>query len=378
MDPSTQTLPLPTGCHPECHACPYRHLSLQESLDAKSGFLKARLSPYSGVLSDIRPAGVPFRWEYRDKVCLAAVFEGTVWHIGTRSRGKVISIPGCPVHTKRVRNIHGFLLEHLPPADVLPLAYVVQTAAQLCLVLKSRLLPHEKDLTFIPELMREAFAPEGIWIHLHPAAGKKVFGKGGWYLAAGEPLSLDESGLVYGPAAFQQLLYGLYSQSLQQAREFLAPDAGSIMVDLYSGTGSSIRFWNLPPERVIGVEADGEAVRLAGLNVPGVSMLRGACRHRLPQVDAWLEERNAAIRQRLLYVNPPRTGLEAEVTRWIKLNYRPARLAYLSCSAGTLRRDLDLLAASSYRVESLTPYDFFPGTRHVETLACLSDALQSA
>ena len=50
---------------------------------------------------------------------------------------------------------------------------------------------------------------------------------------------------------------------------------------------------------------------------------------------------------------------------------RPERIAYLSCSAGTLSRNLAVLTESGYGVERITPYDFFPGTRHVETLVSL-------
>jgi 23S rRNA (uracil1939-C5)-methyltransferase len=74
---------------------------------------------------------------------------------------------------------------------------------------------------------------------------------------------------------------------------------------------------------------------------------------------------------RLLYVNPPRTGLESEVLGWAVNEFRPERLAYLSCSAGTLSRDLSGLAGAGYAVEALHPYDFFPQTHHVETLALL-------
>jgi 23S rRNA (uracil1939-C5)-methyltransferase len=50
---------------------------------------------------------------------------------------------------------------------------------------------------------------------------------------------------------------------------------------------------------------------------------------------------------------------------------RPARLAYLSCSAGTLARDLAVFEAADYLVLGVRPYDFFPGTHHVEALALL-------
>ncbi len=45
------------------------------------------------------------------------------------------------------------------------------------------------------------------------------------------------------------------------------------------------------------------------------------------------------------------------------------RIAYLSCSAGTLARDLHLLEIAGYRIDAILPFDFFPQTHHVETLA---------
>ena len=61
---------------------------------------------------------------------------------------------------------------------------------------------------------------------------------------------------------------------------------------------------------------------------------------------------------------------------WAAMEFRPERMAYLSCSAGTLSRDLAALTAAGYTVEALTPYDFFPQTRHVEILALLKDGPQ--
>ena len=75
--------------------------------------------------------------------------------------------------------------------------------------------------------------------------------------------------------------------------------------------------------------------------------------------------------RRLLYVNPPRTGLEPEISDWVAKAYKPDRMVYLSCSAGTLQRDLDRLTATGYTIIKITPYDFFPQTLHVETLIFL-------
>lgn len=215
---------------------------------------------------------------------------------------------------------------------------------------------------------------EGLWIHLHPSAGKRVFGKGGWNRIFGKSRSTDSQGLIYGPSSFQQLLPELYLKTLGQSRDFLDPSDDSILVDLYSGTGNSIRYWREKTENIIGVEWSGEAVECALENNPGIPVLCGLCKERLPQLREWTISPEHRNKTPLLYVNPPRTGLEKEVLDWITTDYRPVRMAYLSCSAGSLARDLGLLCSSGYGVKALQPYDFFPQTRHVECLALISRA----
>ncbi len=215
-----------------------------------------------------------------------------------------------------------------------------------------------------------AIGMEGLWLHLHPSAGRRLFAKRGWHLLWGSPRSVDPRGLVYGPTGFQQLIPTLYELALDEAEGFLSPDNGDSVVDLYSGTGTTLARWKKAGCRTIGVEVSGESVECARLNAPGTIVLRGTCANRLPQLREWIVLGSSAGKRRL-YVNPPRTGLEPEVLEWVAGELVPDRIAYLSCSAGTLRRDLDTLVGSGYRVVNITPYDFFPQTHHVETLALL-------
>jgi len=47
------------------------------------------------------------------------------------------------------------------------------------------------------------------------------------------------------------------------------------------------------------------------------------------------------------------------------------KLIYVSCEPKSLARDLDQLVHAGYRVAQLSPFDMFPQTEQVETIALL-------
>lgn len=362
----TPEVPLLPGCVAACPGCAHRHLPAADSAARKTAWLRERLAPWADRLAPLDPLPEPARRDYRHSVCLHTAWQDGAWRFGLRRRQALIPIPDCPVHAPGVRAAVHVLAAALHPA--LPLVYYVQSGAQATLVLKTAVMPAQTGLDAACRDRLRAAGVEGLWLHLNPSAGRRVFAKKAWHLLWGAPRSRDADGLVYGPTAFQQLVPALHRRALDAAETFLAPGPGSAVVDLYCGRGGSLVRWRARGAAACGVEAGGEAVACAAENAPEATVWRGACAQRLPQLRAWLA---AHPGRRLLYANPPRTGLEPDVCAWIAREARPERLAYLSCSAGTLRRDLDALTAAGYRVHRLLPYDFFPRTLHVETLALL-------
>ncbi len=364
----------PDGCPPRCPGCPHRHLSAAQSTAQKTEWLKRKLAPWADRLLPIVSPDGPNRFGYREKTCLSAEWGSTGWQIGLTAGEELIPIFECPIHTERIRKSMGILAAALPPSSIFPpyafpLKYVVQSGAQLVLVMKTRQLP---DISpFIDPLWEKLseIGIEGLWLHLFPSVGRRVFAKNGWHLVRGRPSSRDAAGFIYGPVAFQQVFPSLHDQALDRAETFFDPGPGDAVIDLYSGLGRTLARWFKRGALTAGVELCGEAVRFARKNVPGAEIFRGACAQRIVQLDSW-RKGPASGKLLLIYVNPPRSGLEPEVVEWI-IDAGPAKIAYLSCSAGTLRRDLIRLCAHGFEVREIRPYDFFPRTRHVETLATL-------
>lgn len=362
---------LPQGCVLECKGCKHREWTMEESLNQKHTFLSAKLSTWVDVLEPVVSVSDEKRWGYRSKTSLNARWDENGWHFGMMSREELIEIPDCPLHKTYVNNILRLLRECLPKAQEFPLAYYVQSSAQVVLIVKSKNKVNTSWLNsdVINEL--KSYGVEGFWVHYNPSAGRRLFEKTRWDLLFGEKRSIDINGLFYGPGAFQQLIPSLYNQSLDIASDFFNNSKDNSIVDLYCGTGTSMSWWSRSGSNVIGVEVGAESIECAKLNVPEATIFRGACRLRVPQIKEWVNQQRDIGKEIYLYANPPRTGIEQEVMDWIIYEGIPNKIAYLSCSAGTLAKNLMVLTNNGYRVTRLVPYDFFPQTIHVECLALL-------
>ncbi len=72
----------------------------------------------------------------------------------------------------------------------------------------------------------------------------------------------------------------------------------------------------------------------------------------------------------IVVVDPPRVGLTGKALRQVLL-VKAATVVYVSCNPASLARDLRGFLDAGYRVRSLSPFDLFPHTPHLETLAVL-------
>jgi 23S rRNA (uracil1939-C5)-methyltransferase len=70
-------------------------------------------------------------------------------------------------------------------------------------------------------------------------------------------------------------------------------------------------------------------------------------------------------------VDPPRTGLSAEVSAALA-GARVRRLVYVSCDPATLARDVRVLTDAGYTLGEVRVFDLFPRSAHVETVVTLA------
>lgn len=151
-----------------------------------------------------------------------------------------------------------------------------------------------------------------------------------------------------------------------QDGEHAGNPAGSVVFDLYSGTGTIAQMLAPAAGKVIGVEIVEEAVLAARENAKlnGLHNCEFVAGDVLKVIDAIPE------RPDYIVLDPPRDGIHPKALEKI-IRYGVPQMVYISCKPTSLARDLEVLQARGYRVEKVCCVDLFPGTVHVESVVLM-------
>lgn len=172
------------------------------------------------------------------------------------------------------------------------------------------------------------------------------------------------------PLSFYQVNRDMAQKLYRKAAEYAAPE-GKTVLDLYCGAGTIGLSMADKAREIIGVEIVPEAVKDAEFNAEnnGIKNTRFICGD-AAKAAADLEKEG--VRPDVVIVDPPRKGCSEELLNTIANAFAPDRLVYVSCDPATLARDIKHLNALGYKLQEYTPFDLFPRTYHVETVACLN------
>ena len=149
----------------------------------------------------------------------------------------------------------------------------------------------------------------------------------------------------------------------ETVKAYAALTGKETVLDLYSGTGSIAIYLAADAKEVIGLEIAESAVIDAENNcrinrISNCRFILGDLRKTLPQVSA---------RPDVMIIDPPRSGMHGDVVRQV-LKMQPKRIVYVSCNPATMARDIGMMK-ESYSVLEVQPFDMFPHTHHIESVA---------
>lgn len=161
----------------------------------------------------------------------------------------------------------------------------------------------------------------------------------------------------YSPNGFFQINLPVYELALREMAKWVQ---GSDVLDLYAGVGT-IGLSIARDRKLTLVECDKSAYREMERNCHGTS-----ARPVLAKSEEALEYVQP---DQTVILDPPRAGCRPELIERL-LGVHPPRIIYLSCNPATQARDVAMLL-DEYRPISVTPFNFFPRTPHIENLVIL-------
>lgn len=192
-------------------------------------------------------------------------------------------------------------------------------------------------------------------------------------LVSGRPHVHEQlGGITYriSPAVFFQTSPRMAEHLVTHVVDWLRPGGTDDVADLYCGVGLLTLPLAVRARSALGIELHGGAVDDARAGALANDL--GNVTFRCGQVDGWLHAclRGEFPRPHLVALDPPRTGLEPSVVAALA-QLQPRKLAYVSCEPQALQRDLAALRLAGFATRRVVPFDMFPQTCHVESLACL-------
>jgi 23S rRNA (uracil1939-C5)-methyltransferase len=370
------------GCpvFPRCGGCQTLHYRYERQLEWKRRLVADALERLGGlrdveVDETIAPPGDP-RAGYRNKVSLVTRYAGGAMRLGfyeARSH-RIVPVERCPVLLPRLDAALSQLVRFAAdePEALGGVTHIVARASSTrdeLVVSFNGEKPNKRLGALTGELLKRIPALTGVAISWDLAGENAVFGRRSATLW-GSPVvreTIAGATFSFGIASFFQINAATLELIAQRLCERLA--GSRRVVDLYSGVGTFSVVLGMRGISTTGVESFAPAAGEAAANAAENGVTNASFEH-ADVADAVAGERGRTLLAGAdaIVLDPPRKGCEPAVLTALSGNRVP-RVVYISCNPATLARDAKALTASGYRLERVSPYDMFPHTGHVETVA---------
>ena len=373
---------------PRCGGCALRHMDYEQELALKQAHVQSCLTRIGGqTISALPITGAAQTDGYRNKVQfpvqeqdgrpVAGFFSGKTH--------RVIPVRHCRIQPDCADAIRGAVLAWMEQYHIR--AYDEQThtgyirhiyirfgaeSGQIlvCIVANCAQLPKKKQLVTAllaaePGITTIVFSP-------NTKKGNTVLGTEFHPLYGDGTITDTLCGLQFrlSAPAFYQVNHAQAERLYEKAVQLAGLTGNETVLDLYCGTGTITLCLARHAKKAIGVEIVPQAIEDAKFNAAqnGMENAEFFCMD-AGQAAKMLADRR--IRPDVIVVDPPRKGVSADVIEAISA-MAPQRVVYVSCDPATLARDLKLLTAAGYTLQTAEAFDLFPRCAHVETVCLLS------
>ncbi|NLO64731.1 MAG: 23S rRNA (uracil(1939)-C(5))-methyltransferase RlmD [Clostridiales bacterium] len=366
-----------------CGGCSLMHLKYEAQLEAKRNSLINILRKNCGYTGEVRPVvPSPEVFCYRNKIQLPFGEQNGKAVLGFYRQGthSVVPINRCLLHgdwaDKLIKIVSEFanankipvydeashkgLLRHL-------VARFIGGALTVTLVTNGDRL---KAADLLVSALKAEFNNVSLYLSVNTAKTNVILGnKLIPIYAPKQTVNIQGVEVEINPMSFFQVNDGVRELIYNAVADAVSPQEGTTVIDAYSGVGVLGAILAKKGARIYNIEIVPEAIEDA-VKLYAANSLASKATNICGDAAKVLPDLIPTFDNPTVILDPPRKGCGPAVLD--ALTRHPVRnLIYISCNPATLSRDLATLL-SAYHIDSITPYDMFPHTQHVESVVLMS------
>ena len=334
----------------ECGGCQYQHLDYAKQLALKQDLLRDQFQRIANIenppIQPIMPS--PNHWHYRNHVQFHLGQAGELGYIHTDGKHLLI-IDECHLPQPEINDLWP-QLDLGPESGVYRLGVRQDSYDNLMLIM-------EGDDPKAPEFSEDIPISA---VYTPPDARLTV-------LAGDDHLlyTLHDRHFHVSARSFFQVNTAMAEKMITFLLENLLLTSQTRVVELYAGVGLFSAFLAPKVNHLTAVESSGSACHDFVINLDefdNVNLYEAQAEVVLPTLDMPAD---------LLVMDPQRSGLTPAVHDALE-KLQPKQIAYISCDPATLARDVKRILSNGYQIKSITPFDLFPHTAHIESIVMMA------
>ncbi|MGS0679688.1 23S rRNA (uracil(1939)-C(5))-methyltransferase RlmD [Shewanella sp. 125m-7] len=352
----------------KCGGCDLQHLEIEAQRQHKASTLVDLVNKFAQAeASEICEAISAAAWHYRRRARLATWYDKNTKHISlgfrANSSSDVVEIQSCAVLAEPLSALIpdlAFMLNQLSGKKALGHVELTQADNGNFVVLRVTKVLNDKDKVRLVEFANKHDVivllqdDDSQCEHLNGTGEQPYYG-----------FENSQTKLNFSPGNFIQVNSTVNQAMVNQAVEWLSPQAGERVLDLFCGIGN----FSLPLAKngaeVIGVEGVPAMVAQARVNAKLSGLDNVSFYHADLSADLSKEPWLGKVDKML--IDPARAGAYESMQSLKKL--KPKALVYVSCNPASLARDSEVILKQGYQLKKIGLIDMFPQTHHLESMA---------
>ncbi|MBQ9513610.1 MAG: 23S rRNA (uracil(1939)-C(5))-methyltransferase RlmD [Clostridia bacterium] len=387
----------------KCGGCQIQHIDYSSQLKIKEDAIHQCFKKIAGLdITVDKTVECKNEYHYRNKLSLPVGQDENGFKIGfyAENSHRVVAIEDCPINPAWTKDVISAFSEYMKEFNLsgyneithkgnireITVREVSDALIITAVINGDNLIGEQRLIEIIKSKIDKEFS---LFYNVNKKDTNVIYGEK-FTLLYGKPFYYAEQfGIKYkiGVQSFMQVNDYISLKLYQAVKDNALTDDETTVIDAYSGAGLMTALTSKDAKNGVGIEIVKEAVdcadelmKINGLDDKVVNYC-GKCEDILPKIIPTIKNKTCLI------LDPPRKGCDEKVIRAITES-NIEKIIYVSCMPSTLARDVGLLTGNliftkegikksekpsfNYKIRSITPFDMFPQTKHVETLCVLT------